>query len=251
MCACGALAQHRRGSRLYSHHLDVRVLALQVLAHAGHGAAGAHACHKDIHLAVGVLPDLGAGGLDVGLRVGRVYELAGDEGIRDLLCQLVGLGNGTLHAFGTLAQHQLCTVSLHQLAALHAHGLGHHDDDAVALGGCHSGQTDASIAGGRLNDHGTFLQQALFLGIIDHLFGDAILDRTGRIEVFQLSNDVGRQLLLLFNVGQLQQRSMTDQLICGSINLAHCSFLSDTVMGTCALPDDPILKPLYQHHLWV
>ena len=38
-------------------------------------------------------------------RVGRVHELAGDEGIRDLLCQLVGLGNGTLHALGTLAQH--------------------------------------------------------------------------------------------------------------------------------------------------
>ena len=30
---------------------------------------------------------------------------------------------------------RLCAVSLHQLAALHAHGLGHHDDDAVALGG--------------------------------------------------------------------------------------------------------------------
>ena len=185
------------------------------------------------------------------LRIGRVHELAGDEGIGDLLCQLIGLGNGTLHALGTLAQHQLGTVSLHQLAALHAHGLGHHDDDAVTLGGSHGGQTDAGVAGGWLNDDGTFLQQTLCLGVIDHLFGNAVFDRTGRIEIFQLGQNMSGQVLFFLDVGQLQQRSMTDQLICGSINLAHCSFLPDTVTGTCALPDDPVLNPLYQHCLWV
>ena len=173
---------------------------------------------------------------------------------------IAGISVGTLVSLGSalalalaldLTREQYATLLPKSVTTAISMGLGHHDDDAVALGGCHSGQTDASIAGGRLNDHGTFLQQALFLGIIDHLFGDAILDRTGRIEVFQLGNDVGRQLLLLFNVGQLQQRSMTDQLICGSINLAHCSFLPDTVMGTCALLDDLVPKPLYQHCLWV
>ena len=133
MCTGSALAQHGGGGGLHSHHLDIGILALEVLANAGHGAAGANACHKDIYLTIGILPDLGAGGLDVCLRVGGVHELAGDKGIGNLLCQLIGLGNGTLHALGTLAQHQLCTVGLHQLAALHAHGLGHHDDDAVAL----------------------------------------------------------------------------------------------------------------------
>ena len=251
MRTCNALAQHGRRGRLHGNHLDVRVLALQILAHAGDGAAGADAGHKNVHLAIGILPDLGAGGLDVCLRVGRVHELAGDEGIGDLLCQLICLGNGTLHTLCAFAEHQFCTIGLHQLAALHAHGLGHHDDDAVALGCRHSRQTDAGVAGGGLDDDGAFLQQALFLGIIDHLFGDAVLDGTSRIEVFQLGNDMGRQLLLLFDVGQLQQRSMTDQLICGSINLAHCSFLPDTVTGTCALPDDPVLNPLYQHCLWV
>ena len=155
------------------------------------------------------------------LGVGRVDELTGDEGVRDLLCQLIGLGNGTLHALGTLAQDQLCAVSLHQLAALHAHGLRHDDDDAVALGRRHSGQTDAGVAGGRLNDDRTRLQLASGFCIVDHLLGDAVFDRTRRVEVFQLCQDGGLQILLLLDVGQLQQRSVTDQLICGRINLAH------------------------------
>ena len=155
------------------------------------------------------------------LRVGGVHELAGDEGIGDLLGQLIGLGNGTLHALGTLTQHQLCTVGLHQLTALYAHGFGHHDDDAVALGSCHGSQADAGIARGGLDDHGAFLQQTLGLGVVDHLLGNAVLHGTGRVEVLQLSQNVSRQLLLLFNVGELQQRGVTDQLICGGIDLAH------------------------------
>ena len=155
------------------------------------------------------------------LRVTGVHELAGDEGIGDLLCQLIGLGNGTLHALGTLAQHQFGTVSFHQLAALHAHGFGHHDDDAVALGSCHSSQTDAGVAGGGLNDDGAFLQQTLGLGVVDHLFRNAVFHRTSGVEVLQLGNNVGGQLLFLLDMAELQQRGVTDQLICGGIDLAH------------------------------
>ena len=90
----GALAQDRGGSGLNGHDLDAGILALEVLAHTGDGAAGAYAGHKDVDLAVGVVPDLGAGGGDVRLGVGRVDELAGDEGVGDLSCQLVSLGDG-------------------------------------------------------------------------------------------------------------------------------------------------------------
>ena len=88
------LAQHGGGSRLNGHDLDVGVLALQVLADTGHGAARTDTCHEDVDLAVGVLPDLGAGGALVGIGVGRVYKLAGHKAVGDLLRQLVGLGNG-------------------------------------------------------------------------------------------------------------------------------------------------------------
>ena len=58
--------------------LTAGFLLLEELANAGHGAAGANACYKDIDLAVGIFPDLGAGSLDVCLRVGGVHELAGE-----------------------------------------------------------------------------------------------------------------------------------------------------------------------------
>ena len=89
----GTLAQDRGGSRLNGHDLDAGILALEVLAHTGDGAPVRRG-YKDVNLAVGVVPDLGAGGGDVRLGVGRVDELAGDEGVGDLFCQLVGLGDG-------------------------------------------------------------------------------------------------------------------------------------------------------------
>ena len=50
-------------------------VVLDVARHAGDGAAGADAGDEDVDLAVGVVPDLGAGGALVDRRVGRVLEL--------------------------------------------------------------------------------------------------------------------------------------------------------------------------------
>ena len=153
--------------------------------------------------------------------VGRVHELARDKAVGDLLGQLVGLGDSALHALCALGQHQLRAVSLHQLAALHAHGLRHDDDDTVAAGGGHGRQTDAGITGSRLDDDGIGLQQTLLLRVVDHSLGNTILHAAGRVEVFQLAQHLGLQALFLFNVSQLQQRSLTDQLVSGCIDLAH------------------------------
>ena len=48
-----------------------------------------------------------------------------------LLCQLLRLGDGSLHALGAFRQHQLGSIGLHQLAPLHAHGLRHGDDRCI------------------------------------------------------------------------------------------------------------------------
>ena len=87
-----ALAQDGGILRLDGDDLDVRILLFQISARAGDGTAGADARDEDVDLSVGVLPDLGAGGCLMGGGVGGVDELSGDEAIRDLLRQLVGLG---------------------------------------------------------------------------------------------------------------------------------------------------------------
>ena len=228
-----ALAQHGGAGRLHGHHLHVGVLLFQVFANAGHGAAGAHTGNENIHLAIGILPDFRAGGCLVNGGIGGVYKLAGDEATRDFLCQFIGLGNGTLHALGTLGEHQLCAVGLHNLAALHTHGLGHHNDDAVAAGGCHGGKANAGIAGGWLNNHSTGLQQPLLLGIINHGLGNAILYAAGRVEIFQLSQNLCFQVFGLLNVNQLQQRGLANQLVGRCINFTHYKFLPN---DSCSCP---------------
>ena len=60
--------------------LHAGLARLEHLADAGDGAAGADAGDDDVDLAVGVVPDLLGGGLAVDLGVGRVVELAGQDG---------------------------------------------------------------------------------------------------------------------------------------------------------------------------
>ena len=169
----------------------------------------------------------------MGGRVGGVHELSGNEAVRDLLGQLVGLGDGALHALGPFGQNQLRAIGLHDLAALHAHGLRHDDDDAVPPGGGHGGQPNSRVAGGGLNDDGAGLQKALGLGVVDHGLGDPVLDRPGGVEVLQLRQDPGLQALFLFNVDQLQKGRFADQLVGGCVNLAHDKNPPQSMLLSC------------------
>ena len=207
-----AFAQHRGAGGLHGDHLDVGVLRLQVLARAGKRAAGAHASDQDVHLAIGIRPDLGAGGalMDGGVR--RVGELAGDERVRNLLGQLGRASDGALHALAAVGEHQLSAVGLHKVATLDRHGFRHGDDDAVAAGGGQRAQADAGVAGGRLDDDGVGIQLALGLGLVEHRLRDTVLHRTSRVEQLHLAHDGGLKVVVLLVIGQLHQRSAADQL---------------------------------------
>ena len=161
----------------------------------------------------------------MGGRVGGVHELSGNEAAGNLLGQLAGLGDGALHAPGPFGEDQLRAVGLHQLAALHAHGFGHDNDNAVAPGGGHGGQADAGVAGGGFDDDGAGFQKAPGLGVVEHGLGDPVLDGPGGVEIFQLRQDPGLQPLFLLDMDQLQQGRFADQLIGGCVYLAHSGFL--------------------------
>ena len=165
--------------------------------------------------------------------VGGVDELPRHKAVGDFLRQLVRLGDGALHALGAVGQHQFGTVGFHELAALDAHRFGHDDDDAVAARGGDACQTDAGVAGGRLNNDRAGLELARCLGVVDHGLGDAVLDGTGGVEVFQLGKDFCLQVFGLFDMGQFQQRGVADQLVCGCINVAHDAFLQNIVYKEC------------------
>ena len=216
-----ALAEHRRALRLNGNDLDIRVLGFQILAHAGNRTARADTCHEDIHLAVRVVPDLHAGGLLVNCRVCGVGELGRDEAVRDLSRELLRLGDGTLHALCALGEDELSTVSLHEIAALHAHGLGHGNDKPIAAGCGNCRQTDAGIAGGRLNDNAALLEQTLRLCVLDHCLGDPVLDRTGGIEILQLAKHGRAELMGLFESLQFEQRGIADEVGKAGNDICH------------------------------
>ena len=73
-----------RSLRIGADHVNVRILFLEIAADAGDRAAGADTGHEVGDLAAGLLPDLRAGGLVVGLRVHRVEVLVRLERVRAL-----------------------------------------------------------------------------------------------------------------------------------------------------------------------
>ena len=216
-----ALREQRRAGRLHRNDFDTRIPCFQILGHAGDRAARSDAGDKDVHLAVRILPDLGAGGLPVRLGIGGVDKLTGNDAVRRLRGQLFRLFDRTGHALGALRQHQLGAVGLHQHPPLDRHGLRHDDDDPIALCRGDGGKADARVAAGRLDDGRAGLELPARLRVGDHRFGDAVLGAAAGIKGFQLSQHSGPQRVCLLNVCQLQQRSFADQFFGGLIDSAH------------------------------
>ena len=212
------LADDRRFAGFDRHGDDG--LALGLLDVAGDpcdGAAGADACHKHIHLAVGGIPDLGASGLLVDLGVGGVFELLQQHILARLGFEdLVGLGNGALHAQRAFGQHQVGAKRLEQLAALQAHGGRHGQGDGIATGRSHERQGNARVTAGRLDDLLALGQHAAFLGIPDEIGADPALDAEARVAALDLG-----QHAALGNTVETNQRGVAYGLAVVLKNFAH------------------------------
>ena len=161
------------------------------------------------------------------LRIGRIDKLSGDKAARNRGGQLICLGNRALHALCALGEHQLRAVSTHELSAFDGHGLRHDDDDAIAACRRDRRKADARVAGGRLDDGRTRLQNAACLGVVDHGLGDAVLDGTGGIKILQFCKNLCLQAVRGLEMRQLQQRRMADELVGRGVNMGHgfASFL--------------------------
>src|ERR1035438_9383736 len=92
--------------------LEAGLALLDVLGHAGDGAAGAHAADEDVHFAVCVVPDFRAVGGVVDGGVGGVVKLPQDKSVGGLGKNLIGLGDSALHAVGAGRQHDLRAKSM-------------------------------------------------------------------------------------------------------------------------------------------
>ena len=207
--------QHRGAARLDRDDPQPRVALAQVLAHAGDRAAGADAGDEGVHAAVEGTLDLRTGAAPVGLGVGGVRELVGQEHVlraRDRARGLDRLGHpperlGHIHAGPVQAQQAL---------ALATHALGQGQNEVVSLGRTHEGERDARVAAGGLDDRrAARLDPAFRLRGLDHGHADAVLDASARVERLELGEQLyavvgGRRALQ--HLGQSDQRRGTDKL---------------------------------------
>ena len=128
-------------------------LLLQHLAHAGDGAAGAdRRATNASRRSVGRLEDLERGGAAVDLGIGRVLELLRHEVLGMLAQHLLGGEDGARHALDGRREVDLGAVAREQALALHAHVVGHREDQPVALHRAHHREPDAGVAARRLDD---------------------------------------------------------------------------------------------------
>ena len=165
-------------------------MLLEGFSRPADGAAGAHAGDEDVHVALGIGPDFLTGGALVGGGVGRVYELAQDDGAGGAVAEGFGLGDGAFHAFGARREHQGGSQGTQKAAALLAHGVGHGEDDFVAFGAAYPGEAHARVAAGGFHDGGAFLEKAPGLGVFNHGQGHAVFYGTAGIKVFQFKYNV-------------------------------------------------------------
>src|SRR6202171_4232871 len=178
---------------------DVGVFFLQVFSHAADGAAGAHTANKMGDLAFAVFPNFGAGGAVVSFRIAGIV----------VLIRVVRIGN----LAGEFFCHRVVAARIFRLDG------GGADDDfgaegfqeidfflGLLVGGCKNAfvtahrrdecQAHAGVAGGTFNDRAAGLEQALFLGIVDHADADAVFHGAARIGEFRLDVDLWLQALI-------------------------------------------------------
>ena len=178
--------------RVGADDLDLRVPLLQVLPRPGHRAAGPHADDEMRELALGLLPDLGAGRAVVGLGVHRVVVLVRQEPPGGLTGEPLGhlvVGLGRLRRDRARADDDLGAVRAEEIALLLALLVGHRADEAVALDRRGHREADAGVAARRLDDGPAGLEETAPLGVLDHEKADPILDGAAGIQVLELRDD--------------------------------------------------------------
>jgi hypothetical protein len=171
---------------------DLRVALLEIARHAGDRPARAHARHEHLDLAPGILPDFGAGGQVVDLRIVGVGELVRAERAGNLLGEAVGhavVAIGGVRRDVRGRHHHLGPVGPQQRPLVLAHLVGHHHDQPVALHRRRQRQPHAGVAGGGLDDRAAGLQLPGALGRLDHRQPHPVLHAAAGIQEFRLHVD--------------------------------------------------------------
>ncbi len=176
---------------------DLGLALLEVAPHPADRPPGADGDDEGVDLAFGLLPDLGARRLVVGVGVRHVRVLVGLEAPRNLFRKPRGdrvVALGRVRFDGGRCDHDLGTVGPQHRDLLLAHLVRHDEDAAVALQRGRDRKPDAGVARGRLDDRAPRAKLPFALCRLDHRQSDPVLDRTAGVQVLELRQQGGRDL---------------------------------------------------------
>ena len=177
----------------------------------------------------GVLPDLGAGGLEMGGPVVVIGKLVEHPPLAFGLHR-VGQIAGIFHPLLFGDQDQFGAEGLHGLTTFDRQVVGHDQDHAIALDRRRHGQRNPGIARGGLDQGVAGSDLAARLSLGDHGNRRPILDRSGRIVAFELAQNhvAATRLGFARNALQANQRRAANHRVDGGIVLS-CACVHRTV----------------------
>ena len=171
---------------------------------------GADGGDEGVQVPLRRLEDLDGRRAPVHLRVGLVLELHWHEVVRVLPAHLLGGEHRPRHALDGRRQMDLGAIAGEQALPLHAHVVGHGQDEAIAANGAHHREAHPGIAARGLDQRRPGLQDPPQLRILDHRERDAVLDAAGGIERLHFAEHGGA--VGVWNSVELHEGCATDQL---------------------------------------
>src|SRR5690606_35128886 len=219
-------------------HLPARHL-FEVATGAGDGAAGADARDEMGHRALGIAPDLRAGGLVVAVRAVRVGVLIRFPGALDLAGQPVGdavVAVRVLRRHRRRAHHHFGAVGPQHIALVLADLVRADEYTVVTALLSHQRQTDTGVPRGGFDNGPAGLQVARLLGRLDHLHRDTVLGATAGVQIL----DLGRHQPGPRGSHRVQsdQRGVADE-VHDMIRDAHTPIVAEALPGASAWSATP------------
>src|SRR5215467_13329466 len=179
-------ADQRCVCRFAQHDASLGSFAPEHAGNTSDCSAGPVACDEDIQALTGkVIDDFTGGRALMNVCVGLSLKLPSEKPPM----RLRELNRLLIHAEALLrsrSQYDLGTEHAHQLASLHGEAVGHCHNKWVALLGANHGKPDSSIAACRLDQRLPRAKRAGALCRLDHVQGEPVLDRRGRVKEFGL-----------------------------------------------------------------
>src|SRR5258708_2062960 len=201
-----------RAVRIHADNFDAGIFFLQVFSHAADGAAGAHTAYEVRDLSFAVFPNLGARGAIVSFGIAGIVVLIGVVRIGNLAREFFRhriVAAGIVRLDGGWADDDFGAESFQEIDFFLGLFVGGSKDALVAANRRDERQTHASVARSAFDDRAAGLEQAFFLGFVNHADADAIFHGTARIGEFRF--DVNLRLQALIDAVQAHQRGVTNR----------------------------------------